>query len=109
MATKQNDLSAISTGSVIDVLNIDDYAESSEASESENDYASETTSNSCHRTENKTDQETDSEQGNKIVSSSSSSVSSLLSVLRNPRLSDLTRKRKVQANSGGKRKKTDPP
>ena len=93
MATKQNDLSATSTGSVIDALNSDDYAESSEASETENDYASETTSNSCHRTENKTGQETDSEQGNKIVSSSSSSVSSLLSVLRTPRLSDLTRKK----------------
>ena len=38
----------------------------------------------------------------KIVAGSSSSVSSLLSVLRTPRLSDLTRKRKVQANSGKK-------
>ena len=66
MATTQNNLSAISTGSVIDALNSDNYAESSEASESENDYASKTTLNLCHRTKNKTDQETDSEQRNKL-------------------------------------------
>ena len=35
-------------------------------------------------------------------------MSSLLSVLRTPRLSDLRRKRKVQANSGGKYKKARP-
>ena len=49
---------------------------------------------------------TDSEQGNELTSSSSSSVPSLLSVLRSPRLSDLVRKRKTQTNNPGKRKKT---
>lgn len=49
---------------------------------------------------------TDSEQGNELTSSSSSSVPSLLSVLRAPRLSDLVRKRKTQTNNPGKRKKT---
>ena len=49
---------------------------------------------------------TDSEQGNELTSSSSSSVPSLLSVLRAPRLSDLARKRKTQTNNPGKRKKT---
>ena len=39
---------------------LDGYDESPEASESEDDYASEATLNSCHRTENKTDQGIDS-------------------------------------------------
>ena len=64
-------------------------------------------------TEERTDQEiehggTESKQGNKLTSSSSSSVSSLLSVLRAPRLSDLTRKRKTPTNPGKLRKKTRP-
>ena len=38
---KQSDPSAISTSSVLDALNSNDYEESSETSESENDNASE--------------------------------------------------------------------
>ena len=42
---------------------------------------------------------TDSEQGNK-GEMNSTSIPSLLSVLRAPKLSDLTRKRKIQSNPG---------
>ena len=49
---------------------------------------------------------TDSEQGNELISSSSSSMPSLISVLRAPRLSDLVRKKRTQTNNPGKCKKT---
>ena len=97
--------------SVLDALNSEEEI-SSEDNESEYDNTSD-----CEVTEERTDQEieqdgTDSEQGNKLTSgltpSSSSSIPSLLSVLRAPRLSDLTRKRKTQTNPGKPRKKTRP-
>ena len=89
--------------SVLDALNSEEEI-SSEDNESEYDNTSD-----CEVTEERTDQEieqggTDSEQG----PSSSSSIPSLLSVLRAPRLSDLTRKRKTQTNPGKPRKKTRP-
>ena len=43
MATKQINLSAISTSSVLDALNSNNYEESSETSESEDDNASKAT------------------------------------------------------------------
>ena len=89
--------------SVLDALNSEEEI-SSEDNESEYDNTSD-----CEVTEERTDQEieqggTDSEQG----PSSSPSIPSLLSVLRAPRLSDLTRKRKTQTNPGKPRKKTRP-
>ena len=77
--------------SVLDALNSEEEI-SSEDNESEYDNTSD-----CEVTEERMDQEieqdgTDSEQGNKLTSgltpSSSSSIPSLLSVLRAPRLSD---------------------
>jgi len=99
MATRQANLSALGTSSVLDALSSDHSdVELSPPSEPEYDDVSETTSNSAHRT--------DSEQGNELEMnrSSAASVPSLLSVLRAPKLSDLTRKRKIQCNPG-KRKK----
>ena len=101
---KQSDAAAISTSRVLDALN-------SEEEISSDDYESEY-DNTSGVTEERMDQgteqtETDSEQGNGLTSSSSSSIPSLLSVLRAPRLSDLTRKRKTQTNRG-KRKKIRP-
>ena len=89
--------------SVLDALNSEEEI-SSEDNESEYDNTSD-----CEVTEERMDQEikqggTDSEQG----PSSSSSIPSLLSVLRAPRLSDLTRKRKTQTNPGKPHKKTRP-
>ena len=104
MATTRGDPTAVSTSTVIDALNGDE--ESSGASESEYENASDANSSRMEdTTEQGMDQGIESEQGSELASSSSSSVPSLLSVLRAPRLSDLTRKRKTQTNYG-KRKKT---
>ena len=89
--------------SVLDALNSEEEI-SSEDNESEYDNTSD-----CEVTEERTDQEieqdgTDSEQG----PSTSSSIPSLLNILRAPRLSDLTRKRKTQTNPRKPRKKTRP-
>ena len=93
--------------SVLDALNSEEEI-SSDDNESERYNTSD-----CEFTEERTDQEiehggTENEQGNELTSSSSSSSPSLLSVLRAPRLSDLTRKRKTQTNPGKPRKKTLP-
>ena len=73
--------------SVLDALNSEEEI-SSDDNESEHYNTCD-----CEFTEERTDQEiehggTESEQGNKLTSSSSSSVPSLLSLLRAPRLSD---------------------
>ena len=85
--------------SVLDALNSKEEI-SSDDNESEHYNTSD-----CEFTEERMDQEiehggTESEQGNELTSSSSSSVPSLLSVLRAARLSDLKRKRKTQTNPG---------
>ena len=76
--------------SVLDALNSEEEI-SSDDNESERFNTSD-----CEFTEERTDQEiehggTENEQGNELTSSSSSYSPSLLSVLRAPRLSDLTR------------------
>ena len=85
---------------VLDALNSGEELSNDESDECDNTSDLEITE---ERSEQGT---TDSEQGNELTSSSSSSLPSLLSVLRAPRLSDLVRKRKTQANNPGKRKKT---
>ena len=92
--TKQLDSPVQSTSSVLAALDSDVEVLSS-GSDNEYDDIS------------KTDGETDREQGNEMEmdkSYDSNPVPSLLSVLRAPKLSDLTRKRKIQSNPGKRRK-----
>ena len=93
--TKRVDSSVQSTSSVLAALDSDksDVEVLSAVSESDHEYDNIS--------------ETESDQGTELEmnkSSDSMPVPSLLSVLRVPKLSDLTRKRKVQCNPG-KRKK----